>query len=66
MALISDSESDSEVPQFGVNKDFATQYETKKRSEELSKREPNRPLTLESHQGHARLSLFPSSCWHGC
>ncbi|KAI5475361.1 KRR1 interacting protein 1 [Pseudohyphozyma bogoriensis] len=36
-ALYSDSEDEGSVPTFGVNKEFATKYETKKRTEELSK-----------------------------
>jgi hypothetical protein len=35
-ALYDDS-SDEEAPQFGVNKAFATAYQTKKQTEELSK-----------------------------
>lgn len=36
-ALYDESGSEDDLPSFGLNKDFAQAYETKKRNEELSK-----------------------------
>lgn len=48
MALLYDDEGDEQVPSFGINKEFAQKFETKKRTEELSKRKSSQsPLSLQ-------------------